>query len=298
MNHNYKTMDAAWHRLMSDILMLGFARQDRTGVGTIGLFGETLSVDLRLGFPAVTTKKLFIRTVWAELACFIQGERSLEAFHARDCKIWDADGSAAAWVEHGAQFDGDLGRIYGVQWREWQSVGRYGETITTDQLLKLTSELKSNPYSRRHLVTAFNPGELGQQCLPPCHVLFQCYCSADGYLDMLVFMRSVDVFLGLPFDVASYATLLHLLALEVGRPPRRLVFHLGDAHLYKNHLAQAREVLTRQAYAPPSLDLGDGLLGTRLFDFDHTKPCLINYLHHPAVKAELNTAKGYEAPHA
>lgn len=285
-----QSMDEAWHSLIETILLRGSVRQDRTGVGTVGLFGETFAVDLRDGFPAVTTKKLFIGTVWAELACFIRGEHNLVDFHARGCHIWDKDGSNERWVRDGAVLDGDLGRIYGVQWREWLSVGRYGEPRLTDQLTRLVEELKANPYSRRHLVTAFNPGELDQQCLPPCHVLFQCYCSADGFLDLLVFMRSVDVFLGLPFDVASYATLQHLLAGEVKRQPRRLIFHLGDAHLYTNHLNQARAVLLREPFVAPRLDLG----GATLFNFHQSTPQLLEYCHHPAVQAPLNTAGGYQ----
>lgn len=291
-SHRYSSsVDFEWHRLLRRVLVLGEKRPDRTGVGTFSLFGESLRVDLRDGFPAVTTKWLAAKVVWGELAAFVRGARLLEQFHEFDCRIWDADGSNPRWVAEGAAAPGDLGRVYGVQWREWQSVTRDGDVKITDQLLALQARLRAEPHSRRHLVTAFNPGEVDQQCLPPCHTMFQCYVSADlKHLDLNVSMRSVDLFLGLPFDVASYATLQHLLAQDAGYRPRYLTFQLGDAHVYQNHLEQAREVLTRTPYKAPTLVLDVGAT-TTTFVPDHAR--LVDYAHHGKVGAPLNTAHGY-----
>lgn len=275
-----------WHNLMHKVLVMGEEREDRTGVGTRSLFGQTILLDNSGNsgdFPAVTTKELFFEQVKAELACFVRGLSTLEEFHQFGCKIWDGNGSQPDWAAH---HPGQLGRIYGVQWRDWQSAGNgYAELNHTDQLKSLIEGLKLNPQSRRHVVTAFNPGELDQMCLPPCHLMFQCYVSRKEHLDMAVYMRSCDLFLGLPFDIASFALLQRLLAQDTGLKSQNLRFFFGDAHIYTNHKEQVREVLSREPYEPPALDLS---LGETTLDFHPERANLVGYQHHPAVRAPLN----------
>ena len=231
-----------WHQIMAKCLNHGVKRDDRTGVGTFALFGEMLEFpDISLAFPAVTTKKLAFKQVAAELACFLEGYSNLKDFHEMGCTIWDANGTAPGWKPLIA---GDLGVIYGVQWRAWDGC--------IDQLKDLVAGLKKSPHSRRHLVTMWNPSDLDDVCLPPCHYAFQCFVD-DKHLDMLVMMRSVDLFLGLPFDIASYGILLELLAKEVGLVPRTLKFALGDAHVYLNHIDQVDLVLSRSPKRLPWL---------------------------------------------
>jgi thymidylate synthase len=225
-----------WQDLMRRIRDTGVARPDRTGFGTRALFGELLRLDNSLRFPAVTTKQLFMKQCMAELAAFLKGATTLGEFHKEGCTIWDANAAAPVWQAK----VGDpnyVGRIYGAQWRDWHSAmpTRYGTaTYHVDQLTNLINGLQTDPYSRRHLVTAYNPGELQDMCLPPCHVMFQCFVNANT-LSMMVYMRSVDVFLGLPFDIASYAVLQRLIAQTVGMKTNSLTFALGDTHLYNNH---------------------------------------------------------------
>lgn len=274
----------AWHDLLRKTLEQGASRPDRTGVGTLALFGEQFEVFNTGGyFPAVTTKRLGFDQVKAELACFIHGYDSLADFHKMGCKIWDANGMADYWV-HKAAFPGDLGRIYGVQWRDWISVSRHNTQMHTDQLAKLIDGIRSDPNGRRHVVTAFNPGELDDVCLPPCHVLFQVFV-AYGQLDLRVDMRSVDLFLGLPFDIASYAILQRLIAKETGYESGRLVFQLGDAHVYKNHLDAVMEVLARDVRQGPQLQLSPD---ASLFSFGPQDVTMINYVSHPPVRALMN----------
>lgn len=267
-----------WQELLSRVLRDGEPRADRTGVGTKALFGVQFEVDNTLAsFPAVTTKKLATGPCFAEMACFIQGYTNLKQFHEMGCHIWDANAAADYWQP---QEQGDLGRIYGCQWRHWRSYGNH----TTDQLRELVLGIRQSPTSRRHLVTAWNPGELHQMCLPPCHTMFQVYVSNDRHLDLLVTMRSVDLFLGLPFDVAGYALLQHLIALHCDLLPRKLKFSLGDAHIYNNHVEQVKLVCSRIPYAAPILSLARG---TDLFSFRPEQAELLRYAHHGVVKAEM-----------
>lgn len=306
-------VDKAWHAMMLDVLRWGEPRQDRTGVGTRALFGLGFRVDLRQGFPAVTTKKLHFAQVAAELSAFVAGAETLAEFNRVGCTIWDANASAEAWKVN-QRFPGDVGRIYGVQWRRWRSVlaGRElhdnPELVEVDQLRRLVEGIRLDPHGRRHVVTAWNPGELEQMCLPPCHVGFQCFASDEGKgflevhavgsrepaqvettprgsLDLAVHLRSLDLFLGMPFDVASYALLLHLLARETGRAARHLVLTAGDAHVYNNHAAQAAEVLSREPMPLPRLAFA---AGTGLFGFLPADARLEGYVSHPPVSAPLN----------
>jgi thymidylate synthase len=288
---------------MAKVVGHGVNRPDRTGAGTLSCFGEQLVFDNRPGtFPAVTTKRLFFGQVKAELACFLRGYDSLEQFHSMGCTIWDGNGNSDYWKPR-ARFEGDLGRIYGVQWRDWLSVGCKAqgggaeEPKSTDQLRALVDGMRRDPYGRRHVVTALNPGELDQMCLPPCHVLFQAYVRPDAtssspdphqpgqWVDLRVDMRSVDLFLGLPFDVASYALLQRLLAKELGWKSGWLVFQLGDAHVYLNHLDQVKTVLGRREKAPPDLVLDPA---ASLFGFEPAHALLSGYDPHPPVAAPLN----------
>lgn len=286
----------AWLDLLRQVRLTGSVRSDRTGVGTQVLFGMSIRVDnTTSAFPAVTTKALAFRVCAAEMACFLQGERSLEAFRKAGCSIWDGNGLDERWVskagksgDSGPQFEGDLGRIYGVQWRQWQSVrtGLDGnpERHFTDQLKQLLHGLATDPNGRRHLVTCWNPGEMDQMCLPPCPVLFQVF-KLGRKLDMAVYQRSCDLFLGLPFDIAGYALLQRLIALELGLQTNSLTFFIGDAHIYRNHFDQVDTVLQSVPRKPPVLELRDGASlwnlkasDVRLLDYD---PCGI-------VKAPLN----------
>lgn len=285
----------AWQDIINRVLIRGVERPDRTGVGTLALFGEQAVFDNREeSFPAVTAKRLAFGQVKAELACFLRGYDSLAAFNAMGCNIWDGNGQSDYWKPR-QRFPGDLGRIYGVQWRDWRNGVR-----VVDQLTELVAGIKKDPYGRRHLVTAWNPAELDVMCLPPCHVMFQAFVRPrDGdplasattqtglVVDLLVYMRSVDLFLGMPFDVASYALLQRLLcnSLGPGYESGWLTFHLGDAHIYKNHLEQARTVLSRDPRDPPWLRLKPD---ANLFEFHSDEAELVDYDPHPAVPAPLN----------
>lgn len=271
----------AWQDLLRKVWTEGEVRTDRTGVGTRSIFGLSAKfVNTPDSFPAVTTKQLAVRQCFGEMASFLQGADNLDQFHANGCAVWDGNANSSYWKP---REPGDVGRIYGVQWVDWRSY-HFGGHKSTNQLQMLVEGLKKDPTSRRHIVTAWNPGELDQMCLPPCHIFFQCYVS-NGELDLQVYMRSVDLVLGLPFDIAGYALLQHLIAREVNLEPRRLLFQFGDAHVYLNHSEAVETILGRGTYPPPRLEL-DSNAG--LFDFHPTQARLANYAPWPAVKAELN----------
>lgn len=265
----------AWLDLLRRVLVDGVHRDDRTGVGTLSKFGEMIQVKNAHSFPAVTTKHLAFKQCMGEMACFIRGNHSLEAFHAFGCTIWDGNGSSEYWKPR-AKFEGDLGRIYGVQWRDWQG--------GVDQLRLLVEGMKKDPFGRRHIVTAWNPAELDQMSLPPCPLLFQCYVRGTA-VDMVVYQRSCDLFLGLPFDIAGYAVLQRLIARELGFTGGNLTFFIGDAHIYKNHTEQVMTVLSRKAARAPTLWLDDS---ATLWDFLPEQAKLMDYIPHPAVYAPLN----------
>lgn len=278
-----------WHTIMWEVLAHGTHRPDRTGTGTLALFGMQLVFDNSTEFPAVTTKKLGFGQVLAELSCFLHGYQWLSQFNDAGCKIWDGNAMAPHWLKKHRTPDEDvwLGRIYGVQWRDWRSVKVKEDgfdLLQNDQLKDLIAGIRQDPYGRRHIVTAWNPGELQDMCLPPCHILFQAFV-ADGELSLRVDMRSVDLFLGLPFDIASYAVLQRLLAKETGLRSGRLVFQLGDAHIYMNHLDAVREVLERSPMQPPRIVFTER---ASLLDFLPGDACLVGYNSHAAVAAKLN----------
>lgn len=282
-------MDTQWHDAMIDVLAIGERRHDRTGAGTRALFGMLKRFDLRNGFPACTTRRIPFAGIAGELAAFLQGAETLEQFNKMGCNFWDKNASAPSWKER-QRFPGDVGRLYGPQWRRWRSVMVDGDSVgmrETDQLKLTVKGLQADPHGRRHLVVTWQPGELDQMCLPPCNVMFQFFASDQGgrWLDMQFHMRSLDLFLGMPADVASYALLLHLVGHEVGRRPRFLLMSAGDAHIYLNHKEQVEQIMSRTQRALPQLDLSPG---ARLFGFLPEDASLRDYDPHPALPAPLN----------
>jgi thymidylate synthase len=279
-------MELDYLDLCEYILEKGIATDDRTGVGTLSLFGEQLRFDLTAGFPAITTKKLMWRSVVAELIWFIEGscdERRLTEiqFGTRDESkktIWSANATADYWIPK-ARFDGDLGRVYGVQWRKWKN--SYGEEI--DQLENLIKGLKTDPNSRRHIISAWNPGELDKMALPPCHAFMQFYLR-NNVLSCQMYQRSADVFLGVPFNIASYALLTHLIAKEIGAGVGELILTFGDVHIYKNHIDAVKEQMTRKPYDFPTLDINNV---NSLYSVTVDDCKLVNYNSHPTIKADM-----------
>ena len=259
--------------LIERILNEGERRYDRTGVGTTAVFGGRIEFDLRDRFPLVTIKETRWKTAFLEMLWFLRGDQDTSYLRQHGCRLWDA------WANE----RGELGPIYGAQWRKW--IAFDGEV--TDQVRELIDGIKANPTGRRHIVSAWNVGELDDMALPPCHWAFQCYASNDGHLDMQVNQRSWDVALGAPFNIAQYALLLHLLARATGRQPRRLAFCFGDAHIYSNHLDAMWHVARRMRLddAPTRLVINTAntdIDGYRLEDFE-----IINYGHQPFVKLEI-----------
>lgn len=258
--------------LLNEILLHGTDKPNRTGISTRALFTRLLSWNLGAGFPMVTTKKLSIKNIAAELLWFLSGSSDISLLQAMDCHIWDAN--VAAW-EGGT----DAGRIYGVQWRDWQTPN--GGTV--DQVANLVHKLRNNPNDRRMIVQAYNPGELDQMCLPPCHMMFQCYV-ADGRLNLTMYQRSCDTFLGVPYNIASYALLTHMLACVTNHKVGTLNIVFGDVHIYENHFEQVKLQLSRHTYPLPRLALEPR---KELSEFLLDDIRLVGYTSHPAIKAEM-----------
>lgn len=265
------------------VLNTGTVREDRTGVGTIGIFGMQQRYDLSLGFPAVTTKKLAFRACLGELLWFLEGssdERRLaEITHGSSEEdkrtIWTDNALAPYWLPK-AKFQGDLGRVYGVQWRDFGGV---------DQVVQLIEGIKKDPFGRRHILTAWNPGELDQMALPPCHCFAQFYVSADGKLSCQMYQRSCDMFLGVPFNIASYSLLTHMIAQVCGLEAGEFVHVLGDAHIYLNHVEQVKEQLAREPLPAPTLWINPDVQD--IFNFTMKDFRLDGYNHHPPIKAPM-----------
>jgi thymidylate synthase len=256
--------------LLQDILDHGVQRGDRTGTGTLGVFGRQIRFDLAKGFPVLTTKKLHLRSIFIELLWFLKGDTNIAYLKDNGVRIWDE------WADE----NGDLGPVYGKQWRSWAAPD--GRVI--DQIANLVENLKTNPNSRRHIVSAWNPADVDDMALPPCHCLFQ-FFVADGKLSCQLYQRSADVFLGVPFNIASYALLTLMVAKVVGLEPGEFVHTFGDAHLYLNHLDQAREQLTREPFPFPTLKIADK---RDLFGFTYEDFALEGYQAHPHIKAEVS----------
>lgn len=258
-------------QLVNKILDEGFLRPNRTGVNTLALFGEKLEFDLRDGFPIVTVKKVNFNNVTAELAGFLRGLSNVQDFQQLGTNIWDAN--AKAWGRNG-----DLGRIYGVEWRKWRA-----EPAPFDQLQWAINELKENPTSRRIIVTAWRPDELDEMCLPPCHTQFQFLVSGRD-LTCIFYMRSVDVFLGLPYDICLYALLMRIVAQQCGLRATKLIAMLADTHIYTNHISLAEMLRGLKRYSLPMLDLNANATIDNFLP-NHAK--LLGYAHGPYMKAEM-----------
>jgi len=265
----------------------GVDRKDRTGTGTRAVFGMQQRYDLKDGFPAITTKKLAWKSVCSELLWFIEGsgdERRLsEILHGtRDVEkktIWTANGNADYWKPK-AKFEGDLGRVYGVQWRHWKNFDNH----ETDQLKVAIEQIKNNPTSRRIIINAWNPGELDKMALPPCHAFMQ-FFVADNKLSLQMYQRSCDMFLGVPFNIASYSLLLHMVAQVCNLKVGEFVHTLGDAHIYNNHFSQVKEQLNRKPLPLPRLVLNKNIDDIDSFKMEDIS--LENYEHHPPIKAPM-----------
>jgi thymidylate synthase len=256
--------------LMQTILDRGVEQKDRTGTGTLSWFGAQMRFDLADGFPLLTTKKLHVKSIVYELLWFLRGDTNVRWLQERGVRIWDE------W----ADARGDLGPVYGSQWRSWPD-GRGG---TIDQITNVVNSIKNNPNSRRHIVTAWNPAEVDEMALPPCHCLFQFYV-AEGKLSCQLYQRSADIFLGVPFNIASYALLTHMMAQVTGLAPGDFVHSFGDVHLYSNHVQQAHEQLGRAPRPLPRLTLNPERRS--VFDFQYEDFTLTGYDPHPHIKAEV-----------
>ncbi len=255
--------------LLRDILETGTRRDDRTGTGTLGVFGRQMRFDLSKGFPLLTTKKLHLRSIIVELLWFLRGETNIAWLKENGCSIWNE------WADEA----GELGPVYGKQWRSWAAPN--GECI--DQIARLIEGLKTNPHSRRHIVSAWNPADIEDMALPPCHCLFQ-FFVADGKLSCQLYQRSADVFLGVPFNIASYALLTMMVAQVVGLKPGEFVHTFGDAHLYLNHVEQAELQLTRQPRDLPTMTIAPR---RDLFAYEAGDFVLSDYDPHPHIKAPV-----------
>jgi len=259
-----------YHQLMRHILSRGEKKEDRTGTGTLSVFGYQMRFDLSKGFPLVTTKKLHLRSIIHELLWFLKGDTNVKYLKDNGVSIWDE------WADE----NGELGPVYGKQWRSWQTTS--GQSI--DQISRVIDQIKHNPDSRRLLVIAFNPADIDKMALPPCHAFFQFYVS-QGKLSCQLYQRSADVFLGVPFNIASYALLTHMMAQVCNLKVGDFVHTLGDAHLYLNHLEQAQLQLSREHFQLPQLKLN--LNVKNIFDFKFEDIEIINYQSHPAIKAPV-----------
>ena len=272
------TLDKKYQQLLSDIIEFGVEKKDRTGTGTISEFGHQIRHKMSEGFPLLTTKKMAWKQIVSELLWFLTGQTNIAFLHKHNNHIWDGD------YEKSGRTDGDLGPIYGKQWRKWD-----GKNGRIDQIDDLVRELKTNPDSRRLMVSAWNVGELDQMVLPPCHYGFQVWTREEDckrYISLMWNQLSVDTFLGLPFNIASYALLLQIIANEVNMIPDELIGNLGDTHLYLNHIEQAKEQIARTSFELPQLKTEakmDGICCNVPDDF-----ILEGYQYHPTIKAPLS----------
>ncbi len=259
-----------YHDLLRLVLENGQARLDRTGVGTISVFGAQARFDLRENFPLLTTKKLHLRSIIHELLWFLRGDTNVRSLNENGVTIWDE------WADE----QGDLGRVYGAQWTDWR--GAKGEHI--NQIDDVIAQIRSNPESRRLIVSAWNPAELEAMALPPCHVLFQFYVRS-GELSCQLYQRSADLFLGVPFNIASYALLTLMVAQVCNLAPGEFVHTFGDLHLYQNHLEQARQQLSRECRPLPRIKFNPAV--KNIHDFRYEDFSLLDYNPHPAIRAPI-----------
>jgi thymidylate synthase len=262
------TIPTPYEDLLHDVMAHGTQKSDRTGTGTRSVFGRQMRFDLRDSFPLITTKRVHFKSVALELLWFLRGDSNVRWLQERGVSIWNE------WADD----DGELGPVYGVQWRSWPTPD--GGSI--DQIAKVIESIRTNPDSRRHIVTAWNPAEVDNMALPPCHAMFQFYV-ADGKLSCQLYQRSADLFLGVPFNIASYALLTLMVAQQTGLEPGEFVWTGGDVHIYDNHVDQVREQLSREPYPYPQLRLArkpESIFDYVLEDFE-----VLDYRHHPGIKA-------------
>ncbi len=256
--------------LLRYVLTHGVDKPDRTGVGTLSVFGYQMRIDLQEGFPLLTTKKMHLKSIIYELLWFLRGDTNIKYLHSHGVTIWDE------WADE----QGNLGPIYGAQWRSW----RTPDGTTIDQINQVIEQIRTNPHSRRLIVSAWNVGEIPKMALPPCHVLFQFYVF-NNTLSCQLYQRSADVFLGVPFNIASYALLTMMIAQVCDLRPGLFIHTFGDVHLYKNHIEQAKLQLTRKPYPLPTLIINPSIKSIDQFDYQDFE--LINYQSHPPIKADV-----------
>lgn len=257
--------------LLDHVLDKGVKKEDRTGTGTISVFGYQMRFDLNDGFPMLTTKKLHLKSIVHELLWFLQGNTNTSYLNENGVRIWNE------WADE----KGNLGRIYGYQWRSWTTP----EGKHIDQISRVIDSIKNNPDSRRHIVSAWNVGDLDKMALPPCHILFQFYV-AEGKLSCQLYQRSADIFLGVPFNIASYSLLLMMVAQVTGLQPGEFIHSIGDGHIYLNHLEQVKLQLTREPRELPAMKLNPEI--KNIFDFTYDDFTLENYKPHPHIKGEIS----------
>ena len=257
--------------LLTHVLDRGLNKSDRTGTGTLSVFGYQMRFDLESGFPLLTTKKLHLKSILHEMLWFLKGSTNVKYLRENSVTIWDE------WADE----NGELGPVYGFQWRSWPKA----DGTTVDQISNVISSIKSNPDSRRHIVSAWNVGELDKMALPPCHLLFQFYVASDK-LSCQMYQRSCDIFIGVPFNIASYALLTLMIAQVTGLKPGEFVHTLGDAHIYLNHMEQVKLQLTRKPFPLPVMELNPEIKDISHFTFsDFT---LVGYRSHPHIKGEIS----------
>ena len=264
---------------LRDVLDSGVDRPDRTATGTRALFGLQMRYRMSDGFPIITTKQVSFETIKAELLWFLSASSNVNDLRRLGARIWDLNANADYWTPM-ARFPGDVGRIYGVQWRRWRAPD--GREI--DQLAEAIRLIRDDPYSRRIIVSAWNPGELGEMALPPCHAFFQFFVARDT-LSLQMYQRSCDLFLGVPFNISSYALLLHMVAQVTGLQAGEFIHTLGDAHIYHSHFEQVREQLTREPLPLPRLELDSSVRDIDAFGM--TSARLDGYQHHTAIRAKM-----------
>lgn len=264
-------IDIIYLNLLMDIIKTGHSTKDRTGVGTLSTFGKQIEIDMTVGFPLLTTKRLHFHSIKHELYWFLRGDTNIKYLTANKVRIWDE------W----ADINGNLGPVYGKQWRNYG-----GSRRDIDQIRELLKGMNENPESRRHIVTAWNPADLPDMALPPCHCLFQLYIR-DNTISLKLYQRSADAFLGLPFNIASYALLLHVIARQYKLTPHRLIITFGDLHLYKNHISQAEQQIERinHVFCLPTLDITAP--SELVYEWRPEDTHLVDYEAHPHIKAEV-----------
>lgn len=272
--------------LLRHVLENGAQKSDRTGTGTLSVFGYQMRFDLQKGFPLLTTKKLHTRSIFQELLWFLSGDTNVKTLQEKGVTIWNEWATAEQCARFG-RTEGELGPVYGHQWRNFGASHKPDGTYNTDgvdQIARLIDGITTNPDGRRHIVTGWNPREADQVALPPCHTLFQFYV-VDGTLSCQLYQRSADIFLGVPFNIASYALLTHMIAQVCGLKVGEFVHTLGDAHLYSNHLEQAREQLTRETRSLPQLQLNPAVKDIFAFRYEDIE--ILRYDPHPSIKAPI-----------